>query len=200
MKRISIFASGRGSNLEAVLKKVKKGEIRAKVPFCFSDKPGASAMKKAARLGFNTIEFSPKLFTTKDNYEQEIIKLLKKHKVDYIILAGYMRILGDGFVRKFKNRILNIHPAILPSFKGDQAIKDAYDYGVKITGVTVHFVTEDVDGGPVILQEAVMVRKTDTLASLETKIHRIEHKLYPQAINLVLKNRVRIKGRKVIIK
>lgn len=200
MRKIAIFASGNGTNLENILRYVRKGKIRAEVSFCFSDNPKAKALKRARRLGFSTIMFTPKHFPSRKLYERELVRHLNREKVDYVILAGYMRILGKEFIRTFRNRILNIHPAILPSFKGTHAIKDAYDYGVKLTGVTVHFADCSVDGGPVILQEALTIRDGESLASVEKRIHQLEYRLYPEAINLLLKGKLSIRGRRVIQK
>ncbi|MDD5084670.1 MAG: phosphoribosylglycinamide formyltransferase [Candidatus Omnitrophica bacterium] len=200
MKRIAIFASGNGTNLENILKHVRRRRIRAEVAFCFSDNPKAGALRRARRLGFSTIMFTPGHFPSKKLYEHELTRHIKREKVDYIILAGYMRVLGKEFIRVSRNRILNIHPAILPSFKGTHAIKDAYDYGVKVTGVTVHFADDSVDGGPVISQEAVPIQSGESLPSLEKRIHQVEYRLYPKAINLLLNGKLKIKGRRVIHK
>ncbi|MCX5703662.1 MAG: phosphoribosylglycinamide formyltransferase, partial [Candidatus Omnitrophica bacterium] len=133
------------------------------------------------------------------DFENKIIQHLEDCKIDLIVLAGFMRILSPEFVKNHKNKILNIHPAILPSFKGAQAIKDAFSYGVKVTGITVHFVDEEADHGPIILQQAVRIEEGETMESLEEKIHKIEHKLYPEAIRLFVEGKLRIEGRKILI-
>ena len=140
-----------------------------------------------------------KNFQTKSDFEKEIIKHLKKEKVQLLVLAGFMRIVGKDLLRAYKNRILNIHPALLPSFKGAHGIKDAFDYGVRVTGVTVHFVDEKMDHGPIVLQEPVPIKKEDSLDSLEERIHKVEYKIYYKAIGLFASGRLKIAGRKVKI-
>ncbi|MCK4464004.1 MAG: phosphoribosylglycinamide formyltransferase, partial [Candidatus Omnitrophica bacterium] len=132
--------------------------------------------------------------------DSEIIKELQKRDVGLIVLAGFMRLVSSHFVRTFKFRIMNVHPALLPLFKGTHAIKDAFEYGVKRTGVTVHFVDDELDHGPIILQETVNVEKNDTLESLEEKIHKVEHRLYPEAIRLFIEGKIEIEGRRIRIK
>ncbi len=199
MKRIAIFVSGRGTNMDNIIREVKKKRIRAQVACVVSDVADAGALKKALAHGIKTIFVDPKKFRTKLAFEKEIIKYLRLNCVDYIILAGFMRILSPYIVRLYRNRILNIHPALLPSFKGMHGISDAFEAGVKVTGVTVHFVTAELDGGPIIVQKVVEVEKGETLASLERRIHKIEYELYPRAINLLIQNRLKIKGKRVII-
>ena len=138
-------------------------------------------------------------FARKEDFEGKIIRHLKENKIALIAMAGFMRMLSASFVRAYKNRIINIHPALLPSFKGAQGIKDAFDYGVKVTGVTVHFVDAAMDHGPIILQEEIAVRKRDTLGSLERRIQELEHKLYQQAIKLIVQGRIKLGGRKTKI-
>jgi len=196
--RIAIFASGNGSNLEAILKAVKAGRVPAQVAFCFSDNPASKALERAKKLGFQTLQLSPKDFPDKKAYESVLTEKLRSAKVDWVILAGYMRLLGPDFVQMFAKRIINIHPALLPSFKGTHGIRDAWNYGVRFTGVTVHFVTDDMDGGPIISQTVVPVRMNDSLLRLEKRIHQEEHKLYPASIRKLLTQKFKIEGRKVI--
>ncbi|MFA6281378.1 MAG: phosphoribosylglycinamide formyltransferase, partial [Candidatus Omnitrophota bacterium] len=172
---IAILASGNGSNFEAIAKAVKQGDIKANIKLLLTDKENAFARKRAARFNIPELFIDPRKFSSRLDYDKEILKLLKKEKIDLIVLAGFMRILGHDFVKSFKNKILNIHPALLPAFKGGDAIRMAYNYGNKITGVTVHFVNEKVDNGPIILQEAVCIKKGVSLSELEKKIHNIEH-------------------------
>ncbi|NQV04193.1 MAG: phosphoribosylglycinamide formyltransferase, partial [Candidatus Omnitrophica bacterium] len=155
--------------------------------------------KRAEKADIKTLVVEKKDFNSKKEFEAEILKTLKKEKIDLIALAGYMKLFSADFIREYKNRILNIHPALLPSFKGAHGIKDAFDHGVKITGPTVHFVTEDMDAGPVILQTAVKVMEDDTEETLGEAIHKEEHKLYPRAIQLFVEGRLKIEGRKVRI-
>lgn len=199
MKNIAVFASGKGSNFQAIVKAVKKGTIKATLSLLVCDNPCAPVLEKAAAAKIKSFLVQRKEFPATKTFEAAIIRHLKREKIDLVVLAGFMRILSPAFVRAYKGRIINIHPALLPSFKGTQAIKDAFNYGTKITGVTVHFVDEKVDHGPIILQEAVKITKKDTLESLEEKIHRLEHHLYPEAIRLYIEDKLRIKNRKVKI-
>ncbi len=137
------------------------------------------------------------MFKSRLDFDKELVKILQKEKIGLIALAGYMRILSPYLIGKFRQRILNIHPALLPSFRGTNAIEKAFSYGCKRTGVTVHFVDQGVDTGPIILQEAVAVKADDTLNELEEKIHRVEHKLYPRALKLVIEQGVKLEGRRV---
>ena len=155
------------------------------------DDAKAYALTRARRHGIPVVLMNPKLFKTREDYERVIVSILKNEGVDLVVLAGFMRILTPCLIRAFPKRILNIHPALLPAFKGAHAIRDAYEAGVKETGVTVHYVTPEVDSGPVILQEKVKVSKRDTLKTLEMKIHRVEHRLYPAAIKKIMGQRRR---------
>jgi len=197
---LAVFASGVGSNFLAIAKAVKSGRLKAKLVLLVCDNPKAPVLSKAKRLKVKAVLVNRKDFASKRDFEAEIISLLKENKVNFIVMAGYMRMLSSDFVRAYKNRIINIHPSLLPSFKGSQGIKDAFNHGAKITGVTVHFVDEEMDNGPIILQKAVEINGAETLKSLEGKIHQAEHKLYPEAIRLILQGKVKIKGRRVGIK
>ena len=196
---IAVFASGRGTNLAAIIKAVKKGKIKANLSLVISDNNGAYALKKAKRAKIKTAFIDSKRFSSREDYDAEVIKVLEKENIDLIVLAGFMRIISPVLIKRFPNRILNIHPALLPCFKGAHGIKDAFDYSVKVTGVTVHFIDEKMDHGPIILQQAVKIKNTDTLESLEAKIHRIEHKIYPEAIRLFVEGKLKVEGRGVKI-
>ena len=196
---IAIFASGRGTNFSAILRAIKKGKVKAKLSLLVCDNPQAKVLGKAKRSCINTALIKREDFAAKKDFEGKIIERLEENKVDLIVLAGFIRMLSPEFVGKYKGRILNIHPALLPAFKGEEAIKDAFEYGVKVTGVTVHFVDEKMDHGPIILQRQVQIEPNDTLESLESKIHKIEHRLYPEAIRLFIEGRLKIEGRKVKI-
>jgi len=196
---IAVFASGRGSNFSAIVRAVKKGKIKACLALLICDQPQAGVISRAKRAGVKVALVERKDFPDKANFEARIIQILEENKIDLIVLAGFMRILSPAFVSHYKGRIINVHPALLPSFKGEHGIKEAYDYGVKVTGVTVHFVDEEMDHGPIILQKAVPIEKDDTLETLEKKIHRIEHLIYPQAIQLIMEGRLKLEGRKVSI-
>lgn len=198
---IAVFASGRGSNFVAIAKAISKKVIKgANLSLLVCDNPSAPVVYKAKILKIKTALINPDLYASREDFEKKILLYLKEYKIKLIVLAGFMRMLSPAFVRTYRNRIINIHPSLLPAFKGSQAIRDAFEYGVKVTGVTVHFVDEKMDHGPVILQKDLKVDKNDTLVSLEDKIHRIEHKLYPQAIKLFVNNKLKVSGRKVTIK
>jgi phosphoribosylglycinamide formyltransferase 1 len=199
MINIAVFASGRGTNLQAIIKAVKKGRLKVNLGLVVSDVKKAMALKRAKKAGIKNIFIDPQAYPDKASFEREILKNLEANKIDLVVLAGFMRIIGLDLLDKYPNKILNIHPALLPAFKGSHAIADAFEYGDKITGVTVHFVDAKMDHGPVILQGAVKIEDDDTAESLEKKIHRLEHKLYPEAIGLIAEGRVKIDGRKVKI-
>jgi len=197
---IAVLASGRGTNFAAILRAVKKGKIPANISLLVCDNSKASVIGKAKRAGVGVFLIKRDDFASKGDFENRIIQRLEEAKIDLIVLAGFMRILSRGFVQKFNLKIVNIHPALLPSFKGTQGVKDAFDYGVKIAGVTVHFVDSEMDHGPIILQAAVKIDEQDSQESLEKKIHKIEHKLYPQAIRLFCEGRLEVGDRRVRIK
>jgi len=196
---IAVFASGNGSNLQAIIDAAKSGKINAAIALVVSDNKDAYALTRAKNAGIETFILSPKGFKSREDYDKEIIKELKKRNVELIVLAGFMRLLSSPFVIMYKHKILNIHPALLPSFKGTHGIKDAFEYGVKKTGVTVHFVDAELDHGPITLQEAVNIEENDTLESLEEKIHKVEHRLYPEAVRLFVDGKLKAEGRKVRI-
>jgi phosphoribosylglycinamide formyltransferase-1 len=200
MKKFAVFVSGSGTNLQAIIDKVKEGYIPGEIALVVSDNKDAYALERARRAGIPTFCFNPKDYKSREEYEKIIIEELEKRGVEFIVLAGFMRVLTPFFVRRYKNRILNIHPALLPSFPGTHGVRDALNYGVKVTGVTVHFVDEGVDTGPIILQEAEKVRDDDTEESLHQRLHKIEHRLYPLAIKLFIEGKLEIEGRKVKIK
>jgi len=181
---LAIFASGNGSNFSALIKAIKQGKIKVSSVVLVCDNPGAFVLKRAEKAGVRIILASRKDFSSRKDFEAAIIQRLKYYKIDLIALAGFMLMLSPDFVKRYRNRILNIHPSLLPAFKGAHAIKDAFEHKAPSTGVTVHFVDEKMDHGPVILQEQLKIRSNDNLASLEKRIHSLEHKLYPQAIKL----------------
>ena len=189
---IAVFASGRGSNFAAIIRAVKSGKIKASLSLLVCDNPAAGAISKAKRSGIEVALVKRKDFANKADFEAKIISCLEAKKIELIVLAGFMRILSNEFVMRFKNKIINIHPALLPAFKGAHAIKDAFEHGVKVTGVTVHFVDELIDHGPIILQQALRIEEADTTESLEKKIHKIEHWLYPEAIRLYAEGKLKV--------
>lgn len=194
---IAVLASGFGSNLQAIIDALNSKKIKANLKCVVSDNPKAFALRRAEKSRIETILITPNGFKSKEEYDRILVGELKKRKIDLVVLAGFMRILSPYFVRQFKNRILNIHPALLPSFKGAHAIDDALKYGAKVTGVTVHYVDEKMDSGPIILQEPVKIKKGDTPHSLAERIHKVEHRLYPEAIRLFINEKLKLKGRTV---
>ena len=200
MINIGVLASGRGTNLQAIIEAIEDGKIEGEIKIVMSDHPKACALKRAQQYLIDTRCIDFKEFKNREDYDKEIIKTLKEKKIDLVVLAGYMRILSPYFIRAYQNKIINIHPALLPSFPGLHAQKQAIGNGVKISGCTVHFVDEGVDSGPIILQKAVEVKDNDTEESLAERILKEEHQIYPQAIQLFSQGRLIIKGRKVFIK
>lgn len=199
MQRFAVFISGNGSNLQAILDACKRGEIKAEPALVLSNKPNAYGLKRAEQAGIKTVVFDPKNYTNKQSVDRDMVIYLKQEKIDFIVLAGYMRLLTPFFVKQYSNKIFNVHPSLLPAFKGVEGIKDAFTYGAKVTGATVHFVNEKMDAGPIVMQEAVKITEEDTLATLEEKIHKAEHKIYPKVIALFVEGRLKIKGRNVTI-
>ena len=200
MQAVAVLCSGQGTNLQAILGAIKARRLRAHVAVVISDRQDAKALGRARRAGVEARFVNHKDFPTKAAYEAALIKLLESRDVTLVCLAGFMRMLSPVFVRRYPQRILNIHPALLPSFPGAHAVRDALAWGAKVTGVTVHFVDEQVDHGPAILQEAVRIRSQETEATLLARLHRVEHRLYPAAIRLVLSERVRCSGRTVLMR
>ena len=197
--RLGVLISGRGSNLQSIIDHIEAGKIPAKIEVVISDKKEAYGLERAKRHGIEALFIDPKAYPSREEFEKAVGDELEKRGVELICLAGFMRILSPYFVNRFKNRIINIHPALLPSFPGLHGQKQALDYGVKIAGCTVHFVDEGVDSGPIIIQAAVPVYDDDTEDTLSARILRYEHKIYPMAIKLIAEGRVRVKGRRVII-
>ncbi|MCP4649133.1 MAG: phosphoribosylglycinamide formyltransferase [PVC group bacterium] len=200
MKKIAIFCSGFGSNLQAVITAVEKGKIKAKISVVVSDQIDSYALVRAKKAGIPILYVDPQAYKDRQSYERVVVNALREKKVDFVVLAGFMRILTPYFIRQFKDKIINIHPALLPSFKGIHGITDALEYGVKITGVTVHFIDDKPDNGPIIFQGVVTIRPEDNEETLAKRIHRLEHRLYPEAIRLLVKGKLILKGRKVEIK
>lgn len=183
--RLAVFASGSGSNYQAIAEACVDGRLDAEVVLLVCDKPGAMVLERAKGFGTECFAFNPKAYASKEAYETEIAALLDEREVDYVCLAGYMRIVGSVLLERYEQRIVNIHPSLLPSFKGAHAIQDAVDYGVKIFGVTTHFVDQTLDGGRIIDQGAVVYEGSD-IEELTNLIHNIEHKLYVKTINKLI--------------
>ncbi len=183
--RLAVFASGSGSNYEAIAQACSDGRLDAEVVLLVCDKPGAKVLERAKRFGTESFAFNPKDYESKTAFETVLQRMLEERKVDYICLAGYMRIVGPVLLRAFEQRIINIHPSLLPSFKGAHAIQDAVDYGVKIFGATTHFVDDTLDGGRIIDQGAIVYEGND-IEELTNLIHKIEHSLYVKTINKLI--------------
>lgn len=184
-RKIAVFASGNGSNFEAIAEACADGQIDAEIALCVTDRPGAYVVKRAERFGVPMIEFRPKDFSSKAEFETMLLHHLRENDVELICLAGYMRIIGEVLLDAYAGRIINIHPSLLPSFQGADAIGQAMAYGVKIYGITVHFVDQTLDGGEIISQAAVPY-EGDSREELETLIHAQEHILYPATVQKVL--------------
>lgn len=184
--KLAVFCSGRGSNFQAILDAVRRRRLRAEVAVMVCDNPRAYALERARRAGVPVFCFDSRRFADRADYEHLVTAVLRSQGVGLVVLAGFMRILTPVFVRAWRGRILNIHPSYLPEFKGAHAIRDAFRAGVRQTGVTVHWVTQALDAGPPVLRQRVPVRPSDTLETLEARIHRVEHRLYPAAIKRVI--------------
>ncbi len=198
--KLGVLASGSGTNLQAILEASANDKIDADVRIVISDVAAAKALERAKKFGVATAIHLRKNYPTKEEFEKAIVRDLKKHDVELVCLAGYMRIVGKEFLAAFPDRVINIHPALLPSFPGLDAQKQALEYGVKVSGCTVHFVDEKTDNGPIILQAAVKVAEDDTVDTLSARILKEEHRIYPEAINLCARGRLVLKGRRVRIK
>lgn len=197
MKRLAILLSGRGSNFEAIADSIQQGRLPARIEVVVSNLSSAAGLERARRRGLKTL-ILPSRGVAREDYDRSLVYELKRHRVDLICLAGFMRILSPLFVRSFPNRILNIHPSLLPAFPGLRPQRQALEYGVRFSGCTVHFVDEGVDSGPILLQAAVPVLESDDEESLAARILAEEHRLYPRAIGMLVRNEVRLEGRRVV--
>ena len=197
MKRLAILLSGRGSNFEAIADSIRQGRLPARIEVVASNLASAAGLEKARRRGLNTLVI-PSRGVPREDYDRSLVYELKQHGVDLVCLAGFMRILSPVFVRSFPNRILNIHPSLLPAFPGLHPQRQALEYGVRYSGCTVHLVDEGVDSGPILLQAAVPVLESDDEESLAARILAEEHRLYPQAIGMLIRGEVRLEGRRVV--
>ena len=179
--KIAVFASGSGSNFQAIQEAILRGELDATIDVVITDKPGAYVVTRASSFNIPVLELAPKTFESKSHYEQAIVDELKQRDIEWVVLAGYMRLVGDVLLGAYENRIINIHPSLLPAFPGKDAIGQAFAHGVKVTGVTVHYVDAGMDTGPIIAQKAVDVVEGD-LAATEARIHEVEHVLYTNTL------------------
>ena len=200
MLKIGVLASGKGSNLQAIIDTIEAGKVSAAIMVVISDKSNAYALARAQKHGITSIFLDPKKSKTREEYDHRIVEHLEKEGVGLVVLAGFMRILSPYFIKAYKYRIMNIHPALLPSFPGLHGQRQAIDYGVKISGATVHFVDEGCDTGPIILQSAVKVEDNDTEETLSARILEQEHKIYSLAIQLYAEGKLEVIGRKVTIR
>jgi phosphoribosylglycinamide formyltransferase 1 len=199
MGKIAVLISGRGSNMQSIVEACKRGYINAKVSIVLSNRAEAPGLEFARSENIETVVLPHKAFPVREDYDRQVVDILHQKQVDLICLAGFMRLLSSVFVSAFPNRIMNIHPALLPSFPGLHAQKQAVEYGVKVTGCTVHFVDEGLDSGPIILQKIVEVKPDDTEDSLSQRLLPLEHSAYVEAVKLFFENRIHVENRKVVI-
>lgn len=199
MKKTAVFISGSGTNLQALIDYAKQGKLMADISLVISNKPDAYGIKRAQEAGIKTLIINNKEFASREEHEAEIEKHLKENQIEFLVLAGYMRLLTSNFVKNWHLKIINLHPALLPSFPGIKAIEQAYEYGVRVTGVSTIFVDEGVDTGIIILQDTVKIETSDTLETLAEKIHALEHKLLPLTVNVVASEKYIVEGRKLML-
>jgi len=197
---LGVLISGRGSNLQAILDAVATGSLNAQVGIVLSNVASAPGLERAKQAGVPTVVLSHNEFSSREEFDHRIIEILRHHKVDLVCLAGFMRLLSPVLLRAYPERILNIHPSLLPAFVGLHAQRQAVKYGAKVSGATVHLVDEDLDHGPILLQQAVPVQDDDDEETLSERILEQEHQLYPKAIGLVLDGKARVEGRRVVIR
>lgn len=191
--KLGVLISGSGTNLQALIDAVAAGKLDATIELVVSSRPSAYGLKRAEAAGIQTLTLSKEIYADPMVADEVIATELRRAGVDYVLMAGYMRMVHDPILASFPNRVVNIHPALLPSFKGAHAIQDAYDYGVKVTGVTVHFANSDYDCGPIIAQRPVAVEEGWTVEQLEAHIHEVEHQLYPHVAQLLAEGRVHVR-------
>jgi phosphoribosylglycinamide formyltransferase-1 len=197
---IAVLVSGRGSNLQAIIDNIENGTIpNASIAVVLSDVGGTYALERAHNHGIDAFFIDPGQYEDKANFESEILRILEKYNIGLILLAGYMRVVGPTLLNPYRNKMLNIHPALLPSFPGLHGQKQAFDHGVRVSGCTVHFVDDGVDTGPIIIQKCVPVLEDDTEETLAARILEQEHKIFPEAVRLFVQGQLRIEGRRVRI-
>ena len=198
--RVGVLASGRGSNFTALAEAQGRGELApAEIAVLICNRPGAAVIDRAREFGVESAVIPHRDFDSREAFDQALVDAMRARGVGLVVLAGFMRILTPTFLRAFPHRVINLHPALLPSFAGTDGIGDALTHGVKVTGVTVHLVDEGVDTGPIILQEAVTIAEGESRESLEPRIHELEHRLLPRAVQLVAAGKTRVEGRRVVI-
>lgn len=201
--RVAVLASGRGSNLQAIIDAIEAGRVQARIVAVISNKKDAAALERARKHGLPDMFVDPKPFAgrpdSREAYDRALLDILQQHEVELVLLAGYMKIVTAFLVNAYANRMMNIHPSLLPSFPGLDVQKKAIDWGCKLAGCTVHFVTEGVDEGPIIIQAAVPILDNDTPETLAARILVQEHKIYPRAVQLFAEGRLRVEGRRVLV-
>lgn len=180
--KIAVFASGNGTNFTAIQQAVADEALHVTIEFVFCDQPHAKVIERAQLVGIPYYHFAPKNFPTKAAFEEQLVTILEEHDVEYVILAGYMRLIGSVLLARYPNRIVNIHPSLLPAYPGTKSIKEAYEAGVTQSGITIHYIDEGIDTGPIICQKVVPRYPEDTFAAFEERIHAMEHRIYPQII------------------
>ena len=195
-RRIAVLISGRGSNLQALIDAVRDGRLDARIAIVISNRPDAAGLERARNAGIETLTIPHRDFPSRDAFEEVVVRELRARRVALVCLAGFMRLLGATFLDAFPNAILNVHPSLLPAFPGVEAQRQAWEYGTKVAGATVHFVTGDLDGGPIVRQASVPVLDNDTPDALAARILEQEHRIYPEAVADVLAGGWRIEGRR----
>ncbi|WP_408893957.1 phosphoribosylglycinamide formyltransferase [Paenibacillus taichungensis] len=198
--RIAVFASGEGSNFQALVDAARNGGLGASIDLLVCDKPAARVVQRAQDAGVECHLFTPKNYDSREAYEAEIVEVLESRDIDLVVLAGYMRLLTSVVVDRYAGRLINIHPSLLPAFAGKDAIGQALEYGVKITGVTVHFVDGGMDTGPIIAQHPVPILPEDTAESVSSSIHAAEQQLYPEVVSWFAQGWVQLEGRQVTVR
>jgi phosphoribosylglycinamide formyltransferase-1 len=199
-RRLGVLISGRGSNLQAIIDAIRDRRLNATIALVISNRADAAGLDRARKVGIETIHLDHRAFPSRDAYDAALVAALRARDVGLVCLAGFMRVLGPTFIDAFPNAILNIHPSLLPAFPGVEAQHQAWEHGVKITGATVHLVTNELDAGPIVLQSVVEVLDDDTAETLAERILVEEHRIYPEAIRLVLDGRIRLEGRRVLMR
>ena len=198
--KLAVLVSGRGSNLQAIIDSIEKNNLAAEISLILSNVPDSYALQRGKKHGLESIFLDPKSFSSRDDYEKQMIELLQTKSIDLVCLAGFMRILGKNFIKAFSRKIINIHPSLLPAFPGLNVQEKALQHGVRFSGCTVHFVNEEVDGGAIISQAVVPILDADDTQSLSDRILEQEHIIYTEAIRLIIEDRLEFSGRRVVRK
>lgn len=193
---VAVFASGNGSNFQSIVESAQKEKWSEPISLLICDQPKAKVLERAKKLSVPYQVVDPKTFSSKAAYEAKVLSYLKEYQIRWIVLAGYMRLIGPTILNEYEGKIVNIHPSLLPAFPGLNAIEQAFAYPVKISGVTIHFVDEGMDTGPIIAQEAVLIEEHDTIETLRAKIQQVEHRLYPQVVNQLIQGKIPYRRRR----